>query len=176
MLIPMAYFVEERLHFGQRFILDFLPTDGDHLIDGAIPDDFAHDGFGNVAEGFARFPDLEKELDGIRDAVLNHPFHQCGVQVTRHHLRFPLSIAGTLIRIAGTLGREPEFLLQLPFDGNDCRGIDAQRQLEMQSRGNLLEILAETLDDGDRITRHSVIGRPRTEAGEDEDCNDDRSA
>ena len=38
-------------------------------------------------------------------------------------------------------------LLQLPFDGNDGRRINAQRQLEMQSRRNNLEILSETLHD-----------------------------
>ena len=91
---------------------------------------------------------------------MNYPFHQYGVQVTRHHLRFSLAVAGSLIRIGGARGREPEFLLQLPFDGNDGRDINAQRQLEMQSRRNILEILSETLDDGDRVARHGVIGRP----------------
>src|SRR6266404_3210789 len=43
----------------------------------------------------------KREFDGIGDAVLNHPFHQYGVQVTRHHLRFPLAVAGNLIRIGG---------------------------------------------------------------------------
>jgi hypothetical protein len=31
------------------------------------------------------------------------------------------------LRIGGACGREPEFLLQLPFDGNDGRRINAQR-------------------------------------------------
>ena len=160
MLIPIAYFVDERLHLGQRFRFDLLSADGNHLVHGAIADDLPHYGFGNIAEGSPRFPNVEKEFNGIRDAVLNHPFHQCGVQVTRHHLRFPLSVARSLIRIGGAWSREPEFLLQLPFDGNDCRHINAQRQLEMQSRRNLLEILSETLHDSDRVARHSVIGRP----------------
>ena len=43
-------------------------------------------------------------------------------------------------------------LLQLPFDGNDGRRINAQRQLEMQSRRNNLEILSETLHDSDSGT------------------------
>ena len=55
-----------------------------------------------------------------------------------HHLRFSLVVAGNLIRIGGACGRKPEFLLQLPFDGNDGRRINAQRQLEMQSRRNNL--------------------------------------
>src|SRR5713101_2711229 len=60
---------------------------------------------------------VEKEFDRIGDAVLDHPFHQRGVQVARHHLRFLLALARNLIRIGGARGREPEFLLQLPFDG-----------------------------------------------------------
>jgi hypothetical protein len=139
-----------------------LSADGNHLVHGTVADDFSHYGFGNIAEGFTRFPNLEKEFDGIRDAVLNHPFHQCGVQVTRHHLCFLLFVATTrtLVRIAGAWGREPEFLLQLPFDGNDCRRINAQWQLEMQSRRNVLEIFTKTLHNSYRVARHSVIGRP----------------
>ena len=103
---------------------------------------------------------------------MNHPFHQRSIEVTRHHLRFPLCVARNLIRICGAWGPEPEFLLQLPFDGNDCRDIDAERQLEMQSRRNVLEILTETLHDSDKVARHSVIGGPcdyaeQREAGEE---------
>src|SRR5438046_1735927 len=58
--------------------------------------------------------------------------------------RFPANFARNLERICGAWSREPEFLLQLPFDRNDCRRINAQRQLEMQARRNVLEILPET--------------------------------
>jgi hypothetical protein len=46
----------------------------------------------------------------------------------------------------------------------------------MQSRLNVLEILAETLHDRDRVARHSVIGRPYTQADQNEDGKDDYSA
>jgi len=157
---PHCVFGRKRLHLGQRFRFDLLSADRNHLVHCAIADDFPHYGFGNVAEGPPRFPNVEKEFNGIRDAVLNHPFHQCGVQVTRHHLRFLLCVARSLMRIGGARGREPEFLFQLPFDRNDCRHINAQRQLEKQSRGNVFEILTETLHDSDGIARHGVIGRP----------------
>src|SRR5262249_30691347 len=67
--------------------------------------------FGDIAEGSPRLPNVEKEFGGIRDAVLNHPFHQCGVQVTSYHLRFALCVARYLIRIGSARGPEPEFLL-----------------------------------------------------------------
>src|ERR1700738_3117474 len=157
---PHCVFGRERLHLGQRLRFDFLSADGNHLVHGAIADDLLHDGFGKSAEGSPRFSNVEKEFDGIGDTVLNYPFHQYGVQVTRHHLRFSLAVTGNLIRISGARSREPEFLLQLPFDGNDGRDINAQRQLEMQSRRNVLEILTEPLHDSDRVAWHSVIGRP----------------
>ena len=116
-------------------VFDFLSADGNHLVHGAIADNLPHYGFRNIAEGSPRLPNVEKEFNGIRDAVLNHPLHQCGVQVTRHHLRFLLRVAGNLIRIDGACGREPEFLRQLPFDRNDCCHINAQRQLKMCKRG-----------------------------------------
>jgi hypothetical protein len=141
---------------------DFLSTDGDDLVHGAIADDLAHDGFGNIAQGFARLANLEKELDRVRDAVLNHPFHQRGVQVTGHHLRFPLAVlrARTLVRIAGAWGCEAEFLFQLALDRNDGRRIHAEGQLEMQPRFDVLEILSKALDDRDRVARYGEIGCP----------------
>ena len=159
---PHCVFGRERLHLGQRFTLDFLAADSDHLVDGAVADNFAHHGFGHIAEGFAWLADFEKEFGGIGDAVLNDPFHQCGVQVARHHLCFPLFVARarTLVRIGCARGGEPEFLLELPFDGDDRRRVNAQRQLEMQSRRNVFEIFAEALHDGDGIARHGVIGCP----------------
>ena len=157
---PHCVFSCERLHLGQRFRFDFLSADGNHLVHGAIADDLPHYGFRNIAEGSPRLPNVEKEFNGIRDAVLNHPLHQCGVQVTGHHLRFLLRVARNLIRIRGACGRKPEFLLQLPFDRNDCCQIYAQRQLKMQSRRNILEILSETLHDCNRVARHSVKSRP----------------
>ena len=161
------------MHLGQRLRFDLLSADGNHLVDGAVADDFPHDGFGNVAEGPSRFADIKKKFDGIRDAVLNHPLNQNGVQVSRHHARFLLSLGRSLIGIIGARGREPEFLLQLPFDGKDCRLVNTQWQLEMQSRRNVLEILTETLHDSDGIARYRVIGRPCTEADQSKDSNDD---
>src|SRR5260370_29614982 len=105
MLIPIAYLVESAFRF------DLLSADGNHLVHGAIADHFPHYGFGNIAEGSPRLPNVEKVFGGIRDAVLNHPFHQCRVQVTGYHLRFPLCVARSLIRIGGAWGPEPEFLL-----------------------------------------------------------------
>ena len=94
---PHGVFGREGLHLGQCFRFDFLSADGDHLVYGAVTDDFTHDRFGNIAEGFTRFSNLEKEFNRVRNAVLNHPFHQCGVQVASDHLRFspglPLSTA-----------------------------------------------------------------------------------
>ena len=91
---PHCVFGREFLHLGQRFRFDFLAADGNHLVHGAIADDFPHHGFGNIAQGFTRLPHLEQEFNGIRDAVLHHPFHQCGIQVTGYHLGFPLSVDG----------------------------------------------------------------------------------
>jgi len=95
------------------------------------------------------------------------------VEVPRHHLRFPLSVARSLIRIGSTRSRKPKFLLQLPFDRNDRCRINAQRQLEMQSRRNFLEILAEALHDGDRVARYSVVGRPCDQTDQSEGGKDD---
>src|SRR6185295_16299941 len=150
-------------------------ADGNHLVDGAIADDFPHDGFRNIAQGPARFANVEKELCGIRDAILNHPLHQCSVQVTRHHLRFPLGVARNLIRIVSPWRPEPEFLLQLPFHRNNCGQIDAEWQFEMQSGWNFLEILAEALNHSDRVARHCEICGPRAYAEQSEDDNHDRS-
>src|SRR5581483_8214225 len=77
--------------------------------------------------------------------------------------------AGALIGIGGARRREAEFLLQLPFHGNDRRDIDAERQLEMQSRRNVLEILAEPLHDSDGVARHRVVRRPSADDDESED-------
>ena len=74
------------------------------------------------------------------------------------------------------MGPEPKFLLQLPFDRNNCGDIDAKWQLKMQSRRNVLEILSETLNDSDRVARHSEICGPRAQTHQSEDGNDDRSA
>src|SRR4029077_15768941 len=119
MLIPIAYLVESAciLVVSTSASISCRPM----VITSSTVrslDHFPHYGFGNIAEGSPRLPNVEKVFGGIRDAVLNHPFHQCGVQVTCHHLRFSLVVAGNLIRIGGVCGREPEFLLQLPFDGN----------------------------------------------------------
>jgi hypothetical protein len=91
------------------------------------------------------------------------------------HLRFPLSLAGTraLMGITSAWGREPEFLLQLPFDGNDCGRINTQRQLEMQPWRNVLEIFAEALHDGDGVAWHRVIGCPYAQADQHENGKDD---
>jgi len=74
-----------------------------------------------------------------------------------------------LVRITGTRCREPEFLLQLPLDGNDGRRIDAQWQLEMQSRRNILEIFTKTLHDSNRVARHCVIRCPYAQASQNDD-------
>ena len=94
---------------------------------------------------------------------MNDPFHQCRVEVAGDHLRFLGTVVWTLVRIGGAGSREAEFLFQLPLDGNDGGRIDAQRQLEMQARRNFLQVLAESLHDGDRVARHRVIGRPGTQ-------------
>ena len=109
----------------------------------------------------------KRNFSGIRDAVLNHPFHQCGVQVARHHLRFLLGLARVLVRIGAAWGREPEFLFQLPLDGNDRRDVNAEGQLEVQSWLNLLEISAEALHDGDGVARNGV-DRPTKRPGRPE--------
>src|SRR5690606_6499947 len=88
----------------------------------------------------------------------------------------PSPIASALIGIGGPRGRNAEFLLQLSFDGNDRCGINAERQLEVQSRWNVLEVLAEALHDSDGIARHRVIGRPREQAGPSENGNDNQPA
>ena len=115
---------------------------------------------------------MKRNFSRIRDAVLNDPFHQGGVQVARHHLRLPLGLARGLGWIGGAWGRETELLLQLPFDGNDRRDINAERQLEVQAWLNLLEIFAEALHDGDEVARHGVVGRPN---GQGDQSNDARA-
>ena len=55
---------------------------------------------------------------------------------------------------------KPNSCFNCRLTGTMVATIDAERQLEMQARRNLLEILAEALDDRDRVARHRVIGRP----------------
>jgi hypothetical protein len=43
----------------------------------------------------------------------------------------------------------------------------------MQSRWNVLEIFTETLHHSDRITRHGIVGRPRAQADQSEDGNNE---
>jgi hypothetical protein len=62
---PHCVFGRERLHFGQRFRFDLLSADGNHLVHGAIADHFPHYGFGNIAEGSPRLPNVEKVFGGI---------------------------------------------------------------------------------------------------------------
>ena len=107
---------------------------------------------------------------------MHHPFHQCGVQVAGDHLRFQLRfppVTRTLVRITSAWGREAKFLLQLSFNGDDCRRINAQWQLEMQSGRNDFEVLTEALHDRDRIARYGVISRPCEQSGQREDDNKD---
>jgi len=111
MLIPIAYLVDSACILVSAFRFDSCRPMGNDLVHGAIADDLPHDGFGNCGES-PGFPNVEKEFDRIGDAVLNHPFHQYGVQVTRHHLRFAFPVARNLKRIGGARGRKPEFLLQ----------------------------------------------------------------
>src|SRR5688572_1890045 len=46
----------------------------------------------------------------------------------------------------------------------------------MQSRWNVLEILAKTLHDRDGVARHGVIARPCSQADQSEHREDDQSA
>ena len=93
-------FGRQLLHLGQRFGLDFLSADGDHFIHGTIADDFPHHRFGNITQGFARLTNFEQKFNRVRDAVLNHPLDQCGIEITGHHLGFPLAIAWRLVWIS----------------------------------------------------------------------------
>ena len=46
----------------------------------------------------------------------------------------------------------------------------------MQSRRNVLEILAETLDDRDGVARYRVVGRPGAQDGERDNGGDHESS
>ena len=91
----------------------------------------------------------------------------------RYHLRLLQAVLRALVRIGGVRGREPEFLLQLTLDRNYGRDVDVERQLEVQSWLNLLQILAEALHDSDGVTRHGVKGRPNGKSGQKETENQD---
>lgn len=73
----------DEFFFGGGF--DVLAADGDDFIDGAVADDFAHDGFAEVAQGFDGFVDVEEVEVWILNAVLNDPIHQDGVEVASDH-------------------------------------------------------------------------------------------
>ena len=116
--------MDKGLHFDQRFRFDLLTADGDDLVDGAVTNHLPHDGFGDSAQCGARLANVEQELHRVGNAVLNHPLDERGIQIARHHLRFLRAILRALVRIGGARSREPEFLLQLSLDRNDCGDVN----------------------------------------------------
>ena len=136
-------------------------ADGQHLVDDAIADDLAHHRFAHVAEGFLDVAHLEQVLVGIDDPVLHHPLDHRGVQVAGEHVRFVLvGFGGVLALHAGLHGAEAELLLQLALDGNLQNPLDAEGNLEVQSRVGAAHVLAEAQDEP------GLFGIDREEAGE----------
>ncbi len=141
MLMPMAYLLESSCIFDQGFCFDLLATDGDDLVHGAVTDHLAHDRFGNVTQCTAWLAHFEQVFDRVVDAVLDHPFHQCCVQITGYHFRFELAVPWALERVGGARGGKTEFLLQLPFDRDNGRHVDTKGNLKCSPGGTSLTYL-----------------------------------
>ena len=99
------------LHSRQRGHLDILPANRDHFVHGPVTDDFAHGGFGQIAQGLVRIADVEEVLLWIGDPVLNDPFDKRRVQVAGDHRFLFNLIARRLVGIRVPRSVKTEFQL-----------------------------------------------------------------
>jgi len=75
--------------------------------------------------------------------------------------------------IGGAWCANPNSCFNLPFDRNDRRRINAQRELEMQARRNVLQILSETLHDATESLAQCNQAVHENEANQSRTAEDD---
>jgi hypothetical protein len=156
-----------------------LTADGEDFVDGAVADDFAHDGFGEVAEGFGGFTEVEDVVAGVFDFVLDDPFDHGGVLVAGDHGFFEFlvfAVAGELVGVGAAFGAEAEleFLLAAGFDDDFL--IDTEGEFEAEAGLGGVVVGAEAGDDGDAFRGDLVDRGEQAEDDEGDDQEGDQAA
>ena len=131
-----------------------------------------------IAQRADRVPHSVQETNRVADPVLHDPLHLDDVEIARQHQRFARKIVGRearALKLRGILGAETEFLLEYALGGHELHPVDAEGQLEVQSRIGDSDHAAEALDDGPLLRLHRIKRAERC-PGHNRNANDDRDA
>ena len=150
---------------------DLNPSDREHFGNRAVSSDHAHDRFGEVSQGPPGIPYGEQILPRSLDLILDHPLDVRDIEIAGQQKGFLRIVPGIVLSTDPCSKRpEPEFLLKHLSDGNPYRRLDAKRQLEVQARLSLSNVLAEPQYNRDLIGLDDVKTRRqhrKDEHGED---------
>ena len=94
----------------------------------------------------------------------------------RQHQRLARKIVGRearALKLRGILGAETEFLLEYALGGHKLHPVDAEGQLEVQSRIGNADHAAEALDNGPLLRLYRIKGAERG-PGDSRNANDHR--
>ena len=151
------------------------PTVRTSLAD-AIADSAPHHRLRQIAQRAGWIPHAVQETNRVADPVLHDPLHLDDVEIARQHQRFARKIVvrkARALKLSGILGAETEFLLEYALGGHELHPVDAEGQLEVQSRIGNTDHAAEALDDGP-LLRLYRIKRAECGPGDNRDANEDR--
>ncbi len=160
--------VTEFLESGVDGAGEFGASDGQDFVNGAVADDFAHDGLGHEAEGVADVPDTEQVVVRITDAVLDGPFDVDDVEIASEHEGFVDEVSACVDGsfTAGVGGAKAEFFFELFLGGDFVDPVDSEREFEVQAGADLVGEFSEAEDDADAIC-------PDLEEGGEDQYGDD---